>query len=65
MIEVDDDALGPFATLGRFRPGLETLVLAGLPLVTDTGLAYLADGLFQGNVALQVLSVDISLPVER
>lgn len=53
-VKIDDFALMPLSEIsqGHFNPGLEELVLAGCPLIGDTGMAWVADGLFACNVKL-------------
>ena len=55
-LKVDDLALLPLSELppGHFAPGLETLILCGCSAVGDAGLAWLASGIFQTNVRLNV-----------
>ena len=52
---MDDFALLPFSEAkGHFKPGLETLILVGCRGVGDTGLSWLADGISECNVHLNL-----------
>ena len=61
-VKVDDLALVPFSEVSSeyFKPGLESLVLKGCPLVGDTGLAWLADGLSKCNVLMNLKGTRVS-----